>query len=786
MFNHRLNPERQPAEILNIATQLISILDEREILNRIVQSLITPLFGFNVAFYRLVEPDGSLGMYACAGAKGDYAHNLQQSTLPPGVGINGEVVRLKQSVAITDVRHDKRFHFKDMRDREGLVGMLAVPLLNGEKVIGVLSCYTSEPHEFSKAEIITIEQYAALAVGALSNAQQLHDLDLLNQVSEELASEVELDRVLKIIVRRVRRIVGADGAVLYPYNPDKGRFDLDRVEADGIGKNKLLAIKNRPRYGGVSMTVLQKGKLEVADLQKAVERELIKPSTRDVLLEEGIQAFIGWRIKGRHQTVGTLYLNFSHPDRLPSRDKLRPLGMLTYQAALAIERAREFEWCKRESSLLAITARVTANVQQVKKTWEVFLDAAMELTNADAGNISIIQPNGRYLDQIMRRGFPENYRFVPLEVGGRSIQGQVAYLKEPILIDNVEDDTRWKPYYHLGIPGTRSELAVPICTDDSEERQVIAIINLESTEEANFSLQDRELIKLLGIHTRIAIRRAEDYEQLGRRHDLFLALVNVAKTITANLNRDDHLQTILEQIARLFGAYFATIQLKDGNRLVFEEVYPAERYEQLIHEIPNGEMPLDGPGITVEAARSRRPVLVSNTRAYSGFVEISDKSTRSELAVPLLLEDQLIGVLNVEHRDYGAFSILDMEDMVLLGQLVVVALQQAARYEKLEFGGESQASLEVSAVSFGQAADPQKSQSPHLPDKLTARESEVLCLIAKSMTNTEIARALVLSPNTIKVHVKSILRKLRELENVRDRMEAVRVARSRGILLGNC
>ena len=324
-------------------------------------------------------------------------------------------------------------------------------------------------------------------------------------------------------------------------------------------------------------------------------------------------------------------------------------------------------------------------------------------------------------------------------------------------------------------------MAVPICTDDSDERQVLAIINLESTEEANFSVQDQELIKLLGIHARNAIRKAEDYEHLGRQRDLFLALVNVAKTITANINRDDHLQTILEQIARLFGAYFATIQIKDGNCLVFEEVYPAERYEQLIREIPNGEMPLKGPGITVEAARTQRPVLVLNTRTYPGFKEISDRSTKSELAVPLLLDDQLIGVLNIEHKEYGAFNLLDMEDMVLLGQLVVVALQQAARIERLEFGRASQALLEVPAAAAGQIANPQNGQTSQLPEKLTPRELEVLDLIAKPMTNREIAGTLVLSPNTIKVHVKSILRKL----EVHDRVEAVRVARSLGIYPNN-
>ena len=771
-----LDPERKSTAMLKIATQLVSTSDVKEIRHRIVDCLINPPFDFKVAYFRLLEPDGSLDIYDSAGTHGQYIHKPEYK-LSPGIGISSEVIRLKQPIAISDAREDKRFHFTELRDQEGLVGMLAVPLVSGDQAIGVLSCYTAEPHQFSEEEINTLEQYAELAVGALSNAQHLYDLDLLNQVSEELASETELERILKIIVRRVRRIAGADGVVLYPYDPDKARFDLERVEADGIGKNQLLAIKNRPRPRGVSMTVLQDGKLEVADLQKAVDKEWIKPSTRDVLLKEGIRAFIGWRIEGR-QPVGTLFLNFSDPERLPSRDKLRPLGMLTYQAALAIERARDFERCKRESSLLAITTKVTPNVRQVKKTWEVFLDAAMELTHADVGNISIIMPDGRYLDQIVQRNFPEGYRYTPLEVGGRSIQGQVAYRKEPILIFNVEHEKRWSPYYHAGVPGTKSELTVPIYADDTGEK-LEGIINLESKAEANFSKHDLDLIQLLCVHARIAIRSAGDYEKLVKQRDLLLTLVSMAKTLTANLDSDNLLQTILEQTVKLFKGYFATIQLNDGDRLRFEAVYPKHR----MSDIPKREMLLNGPGITVEAAKTGKPVLVSNTRAYPGFVDISNGTTNSELAYPILDNQQrVIAVLNVEHEEPAAFRDNDVEVMEAIVQIVTIALQQAELYNDLKFERDRLIGSHGFAGASEQASRTVDDEPLEIP-KLSERELEVLCL----MTNWElktyeaIGRHLFLERNTIKAHVSHIFSKLW----AHSRLEAVEKARLWN-LLPNC
>jgi DNA-binding NarL/FixJ family response regulator len=64
------------------------------------------------------------------------------------------------------------------------------------------------------------------------------------------------------------------------------------------------------------------------------------------------------------------------------------------------------------------------------------------------------------------------------------------------------------------------------------------------------------------------------------------------------------------------------------------------------------------------------------------------------------------------------------------------------------------------AADAGNGAAPAAGDDPALGDALTARELEVLRLLARGQTNLEIARALVVREGTIKYHVKNILRKL--------------------------
>jgi len=78
---------------------------------------------------------------------------------------------------------------------------------------------------------------------------------------------------------------------------------------------------------------------------------------------------------------------------------------------------------------------------------------------------------------------------------------------------------------------------------------------------------------------------------------------------------------------------------------------------------------------------------------------------------------------------------------------------------------------------FGRVGPAHRSR-PEALDELTPRETEVLRLVARGMSNAEIAEALVLSDTTVKTHVTHLLGKL----GLRDRVQAVVLAYESGLV----
>jgi len=120
-------------------------------------------------------------------------------------GVVGFVATHNEPLIIKDVLKEPRFKEKEMAKKLGLVSMLGVPLqVKDEKVIGVLNCFTAEPHDFSETEVNLVTAVANQAAVAILNTELMVKTTV---IQEELETRKLVERAKEVLMRR-RKIEG--------------------------------------------------------------------------------------------------------------------------------------------------------------------------------------------------------------------------------------------------------------------------------------------------------------------------------------------------------------------------------------------------------------------------------------------------------------------------------------------------------------------------------------------------------------------------------------------------
>jgi len=115
-------------------------------------------------------------------------------------GVVGYVASTNRPLKVENVLKEPRFKEKEMAKKLGLVSMLGVPLhIKENKVIGVLDCFTIEPHEFSETEVSLITTVANQAAVAIENTQLMVRTKI---IEEELEKRKMIDRAKEILMTK--------------------------------------------------------------------------------------------------------------------------------------------------------------------------------------------------------------------------------------------------------------------------------------------------------------------------------------------------------------------------------------------------------------------------------------------------------------------------------------------------------------------------------------------------------------------------------------------------------
>src|SRR5205823_5571063 len=143
-------------------------------------------------------------------------------------------------------------------------------------------------------------------------------------------------------------------------------------------------------------------------------------------------------------------------------------------------------------------------------------------------------------------------------------------------------------------------------------------------------------------------------------------------------NVDELLKRIAELLSRLIDYQMFSILLLDtaGEKLQHRFSLRFQENIQLKHDVPLGK------GLVGYAVQHRQPVLVPDVNKDPRYVLLNPE-TRSELAVPLIYKDKVIGVLDLEHTRRGFFTEDHKRTITTLAAQIAIAVENAQLYEEI-------------------------------------------------------------------------------------------------------
>src|SRR6266849_10923901 len=253
---------------------------------------------------------------------------------------------------------------------------------------------------------------------------------------------------------------------------------------------------------------------------------------------------------------------------------------------------------------------------------------------------------------------------------GEGVTGVAAQRAEAVLVGDVSQD----PRYISSVPNVRSELAVPLIV----KNRVIGVIDIESPLPDHFTKDHEQLLTLIASRMAVGIENARLYTRISRQARTLLLLNEIARELTSILNLDEVLKRVGELLSRLIDYQMFSILLLDGAGEKLQHRFSLRFQEniQLKHDIPLGK------GVVGYAAEQKQAVLVRDVKKDPRYIE-TNPETRSELAVPLIYKDKVIGVLDLEHTRRGFFTEEHKRTIMTLAAQIAIAIENARLYEQI-------------------------------------------------------------------------------------------------------
>jgi GAF domain-containing protein len=646
----------------------------------------------------------------------------------------GRAVASKQTVHTTDILKEPNYFdapsgytAAQLTKLGGARTVLSVPMIKDGELVGALVIYRQEVRPFSEKQIALVQNFAAQAVIAIENARLLTELrqrtiDLTESLEQQTAtsevlkvissSQGQLEPVFKAMLQNATHICEVKFGTLFRFDGTAFRTaavlhhsPLARAEV----QHRVLVVSELHPDAPLARITRTRDIIQVADMRQTqcyIERDAQISALVDTL---GGRTLLAVPMLKENELLGAFVI-YRQEVRAFTDKQVELLKNFAAQAVIAIENTRLLNELRQRTDDLTESLEqqmATSDVLQVissspgelQPVFDAVLENGTRLCEANFGTLYRFE-NDAFSVSALRNAPPEFAAFQQgrqLRPSPASTLGRAAKNRQPTHVVDIRAESGYlqgDPYVVEATKrsGARTILAVPML----KENELVGAIAIYRTEVRPFTDKQIALLQNFAAQAVIAIENTRLLNELRQRTtDLTeslerqMATSKVLEVISSSPgDLKSVFKAILENAVALCEAKFGNLYLREGDGFRAAAIHNAppayaEQRAGIIHP---------GTYSTIyRAAQTKQPAQtadITKLQAYSDgdpwlIATVSLASYLGVLSVPMIHEDELIGVITIFRQEAGTFADKQIELLANFAKQAVIAIENTRLLNEL-------------------------------------------------------------------------------------------------------
>lgn len=696
---HATQERASQLQALNITAAAISAsLETSELIASLLERLY-PVIAYDTAILWLRQGN-RMSVVAARGFPDDEERigitvDVQDSALI------GEMIRTGQGISVGDVRNDPRFPALGEAPR---LSWLGIPLISKNEVIGVLALEKWEAHFYTPDHIQAAMTLASQVAVALENARLYEDslkraaeldqrsqrLALLNRFSSELGGLLEAVPIIRLTANELIGALNASQVVAVMF--ERGQAVLKMI----LPKASIelpQVLPSAPIFDRLRES------LGVFVTEEIGNEPDILPLKNYFALQTS--ALMALPLVSGGEMSALLFVLATGEGRF-GPNEIELARTIANQASIALESARLYQSTVQTAERLATLNEVSYQISSTLDLEQIYVSihkATERLMPVDSFVITLLNEEAQYIEAVYMSDLGKRVTAPPLPVD-QGLSGMVIRTGKPLLIHtgNVADELGSVPATTVGEgeEETESILAVPMFLGNKP----VGMLSAQCYKQHVYTEDDQQILSTFANQAIVAIQNArlfaetqrlaqelelrviERTAQLQREQRNTETLLRILTEVSASLDLDRALNRTLALLNDAIGAEQGTIMLlnPEDNLLHYRS-----GYGYLAKADPNerGFTLRVGEGLAGWVVKNREAVLVPDLTQDPRWVKssFSGEDHRSAIVAPLIVGEDVIGVLMVFHRQPNFFSSELLNLVQAIAGQVGVAINNANLYE---------------------------------------------------------------------------------------------------------